>query len=324
MANNIIRDSQSLATKINTMRVRIRSGQLFQLREIKEIRTENENLIIDWRLLRGLISDDTYFSVLEVLTDSLNSINKVYLETITRGRGRLLRDFLVFRENDEGRDYGFTPGTVDPLRPSVSPYNDAQGTRREEYQYRNSYRYVVRFGDTLQSIAQFVTGNDDNWHFIAQINGITRPNELEAGDEIIIPLISSTGGDSSDLEDFIISEVSNRDFSSGQDLDFGTDIMVDAVRGIVLESDGQTKTVSGADNVKQALNHRLRTQLGSLIRHSSTYGLSLVVGIPGISLSSSYIRMAIENTLIHDPRVARVLSVNVDGRRRHVQSGSCD
>ena len=310
MANYLTR-TQALSRKIATMRARIESGQVFRLRDIKEIRSESEQLIIDWRTLRGDIPDTTFFSVMEVLIDSLNQINSVYLDSITRGRGRVSRDFVLLREPTEERDYG-VPAREASLQPNLVTYDADRGSRRDNYQYRRSYRHIVSFGDTLQSIAKERTGSEDNWRFIAQVNGISRSSELQTGDEIIIPEINAFGGDASDAPDFIISEVASTSEGSGQDLVLGTDILVDPERGVLLDEDGNSLTVSGVNNVRQALNHRLQTQLGSLIQHSDTYGLTSVVGIPGVELSNKYLRMSVVNTLIKDPRVARVARIEVD------------
>ena len=312
MAASVLSRTQVISNRLSTIRSRIESGQVFQLQEIKAVREESENLVIDWRRVREFISDDTYFSVLEVLTSVLSNINRVYLEAITRGRGRIFRDFVVFREENEIRDVGFV-SSIDQkrLRPENSRYNPNTGANRVDYQYRNSFRYTVKFSDTLQSIAKEFTGSEDNWHFIARVNGMSRTTELESGDEIVIPSINSFGGDTSELDDFVISESPDRDFPSGQNFNLGTDILVDPERGVVVERDGKVSTVSGVDNVKQALNHRLQTRLGSLIRHSETYGLAAVVGAPGVFISNRYVRMSIANTLIKDPRVAQILRIRV-------------
>lgn len=317
---SLISRTQDLARKLTTMRARVRSGQLFQLRDVKEIRSDNEQLLDEWRELQGSVSDDTYFAVLEVLTDSLNHINRVYLETITRGRGRLFRDFLVFREEGENRDYGIPTIIQNSLRRN-SEYDGGPGSRREDYQYQNSFRYTVTFGDTLQSISKRFTGTEDNWQFIAQINGLDRQQNLEAGDEIVIPILNAFGTEDALLDDYIITETPDQELPSGRDVNLGTDILVDEVRGIVLNEDGQVSTVSGLENVKQALNHRLRTELGSLIEHSDTYGLPNIIGAPGVGLSVSYVRMSIANTLINDPRVSRVVRVNVNHTEDIIQIG---
>lgn len=310
--SSVLSRSQTLTNRMASLRLRLESGQFFQLREIKALRAENERLLEDWRLLRDDISEDTFFSVLEVLIDSLNAINHVYLEAITRGRGRTFRESITFRDEGAQRDYGFTPLAPNPIRPDATPYDDSQGSRVVDYRYRSSYRYTIRGGDTLQSIAKSQTGSEDNWQAIAQANGLTRVSELVSGQEIVIPALTATGGEVSEIDEFIISEVPNQRFSPGLNLELGTDFMVDPEKGIIPDADGHVRTVSGVDNVRQALNHRLQTKLGSLIQHSDSYGLNAVVGIPGIGVSSGYIQMSVINTLIHDPRVERVLNVDVD------------
>lgn len=48
--------------------------------------------------------------------------------------------------------------------------------------------YIVKDGDTFQSLAFIYYGNSDLWYRLAEVNGYYNPfEELEMGDEIIIP-----------------------------------------------------------------------------------------------------------------------------------------
>ena len=127
---SILSDVQTLNNQLAALRLRLESGQFFELREIKALRSETELVLQNWRVLRDSISEDTFFSVLEVLIDSLNNVNQVYLEAITRGRGRTFSDSIVFREQDEVRDRGFTPLAPNPIRPEPARYDAERGTRR--------------------------------------------------------------------------------------------------------------------------------------------------------------------------------------------------
>ena len=48
-------------------------------------------------------------------------------------------------------------------------------------------RYVVQPGDTLRAIAEEKLGSPEKWKVLAQLNGIDDPNELRAGQKIMIP-----------------------------------------------------------------------------------------------------------------------------------------
>lgn len=50
------------------------------------------------------------------------------------------------------------------------------------------FEYTVKPGDTLATIAEEHLGSADKWEVIARANGIERPDQIEAGQTIVIPL----------------------------------------------------------------------------------------------------------------------------------------
>lgn len=74
------------------------------------------------------------------------------------------------------------PVVLDPLVPLPTP---PAGTRVEPPRFK---RYVVREGETLQTIARREYGSAASWTAIAQANALMDPNRLRPGREILIPL----------------------------------------------------------------------------------------------------------------------------------------
>ncbi len=82
-------------------------------------------------------------------------------------------------EESGGVESAGEPVVLDPLAPLPS------GTRVEAPRFK---RYVVREGETLQTIARREYGSANSWTAIAQANALMDPNRLRPGREILIPL----------------------------------------------------------------------------------------------------------------------------------------
>ncbi|MGE4240197.1 LysM peptidoglycan-binding domain-containing protein [Ramlibacter sp.] len=54
--------------------------------------------------------------------------------------------------------------------------------------------YVVQAGDTLQTIARTVYGDASFWFVLAEANGLSDPDDVEAGQALIVPSTASFGG----------------------------------------------------------------------------------------------------------------------------------
>lgn len=55
------------------------------------------------------------------------------------------------------------------------------------YTHAADFYYTVEYGNTLTNIALRFTGNEDNWIAIANANGVTDPNKLRVGQQIMVP-----------------------------------------------------------------------------------------------------------------------------------------
>lgn len=164
----------------------------------------------------------------------------------------------------------------------------------------NGYKtYTVGGDDTLQRIALNEMGNESLWPFIALANSIVSNEELEPNSTILIP-ISTVGQISNDQ--YIVS--SNVSYDP-----LGTDLALDS-NGNILLGGNDLVTISGIPNLLQAINTRLQTEQGQMIKET-TFGILTQVGNPGVGLSNSYAQMAIKASLIQDPRISQVENVNV-------------
>ena len=77
---------------------------------------------------------------------------------------------------------------------------------------------------------------------------------------------------------------------------------------------GDLSTNSGIINILQAINMRLNTLAGSLVKQT-TFGLISASGLPGTSYALNYAAINLKDSLIQDPRVSSVdnVIVNISG-----------
>lgn len=163
--------------------------------------------------------------------------------------------------------------------------------------------YTVKGDDTLQSIALSELGDSALWPFIANANPDIASNaDLSSGMEIYIPVEGTN--DSSSKDNFILTEDALRD-------PFGVDIRLDENGNIVVAESNDVALISGLANVIQAVNNRLSTPVGSLIKQTA-YGLGATPGVAGTSQALSYLRMNYRASLLQDPRIERVENLQVE------------
>lgn len=126
------------------------------------------------------------------------------------------------------------------------------------------YRFVQTLhGDSLQEVAARELGDATRWTEIIELNGLLPPyltddpnavttSVVLNGSYIIIPAATPSA---------------NNPDPNGI---FGTDLLLTA-DGLLATSNGDFATVSGVDNLVQALTNALRTDQGELLFHG-TYG----------------------------------------------------
>ena len=188
-------------------------------------------------------------------------------------------------------------------------------------------KYIISDGDTLQSISQSVLGDANKWYDIATYNNLVYPyisdvlsdNVVNVGDTIIIPI---TNDENYNMSADSLSDVQKNNLSSfvlGKDLSLIDDTSAIESRGttdeiITLESSGKTlSTVSGYDNLVQALLVRLNTPIGTLLLHPE-YGnnFSDILGQSNTLSNINKLKVGIEQTLRKDSRVSDVKIISTD------------
>lgn len=183
--------------------------------------------------------------------------------------------------------------------------SDISGNSNDRYATQSSLSYTgyklytVSSGDTLQSIALQQLGDETLWPFIALVNKITGNSGLTANSQILIPVSVNSPSNQSQ---FITTSAASTD-------PLGTDISLD-YQGNMSISNNDVLTVSGFQNLLQAINVRLQNTLGSMVKQAA-FGLSTSAGFPNNDLALSYLKMSTENSLMQDPRVQQVSNVQV-------------
>lgn len=196
-------------------------------------------------------------------------------------------------------------------------------------------KHEVRYGETMQSIAQMETGDVNDWIKIAEYNNLKYPyivysreekmanleHLVTLGDELIIPQEQS-------ILDNDVYKMSKRDqafilsLALGRDLDMtsmpehyfqqGTS---DEIFELTHNGAGDIKHIEGAENIKQATLSRLMTAKGSLMLHPE-YGSNLHNLFNKATLEQmKVISLEVTSTVLKDTRVAEcaVVSQSIDG-----------
>jgi hypothetical protein len=91
----------------------------------------------------------------------------------------------------------------------------------------------------------------------------------------------------------------------------GTDVALDSRGQRMVGPGGDVATVSGVDNVTQAISHRITTPTGFLKQHSD-YGCDITYYIGGAPVSSDTLRLAlITDCILQDPRIYEVTGLSI-------------
>ena len=186
--------------------------------------------------------------------------------------------------------------------------------------------HEVAYGDTLEYISQEYYGTPIRWYEIVEFNNLEYPyivytdeekkinveGLVTLGDILRIPDTtgeidpnSLTKEEKLDIIGVVmgkdISTITNPNYyesfgNSTEIMDFGS-------------SRGDLATVTGAENVKQAIINRLLTPIGSLLLHPE-YGSTLhsIIGTPIIDGTPLVIDDEITKTILKDSRVANVIA----------------
>jgi len=158
--------------------------------------------------------------------------------------------------------------------------------------------------DTLESLAQKYYGDPSYAQLIASYNEIGDDDELSAGQRIKIPAIVPVDRtDGGNIYDYDLNDPYGRDIAVGESGD------------VLFGESGEYATVGGVENVIQAINMRLGEVIGNRLRLTS-YGL---VSNVGSTIKNQavvvYLISNLRETVMQDPRVARINGISLQGSR---------
>jgi len=171
----------------------------------------------------------------------------------------------------------------------VIPAETADATPRVVLAY--GYDYVqATAGVSLETLASRYLGDPDDAILIALANGIANESEIQPGDVLRIPASRSMS-------------VPGNEVYSRED-NHGVDIALSDSGQIIIDASGELSTVSGDENISQAIRSRLSESIGNRIR-LTVYGIRANTGQP-VSAAASYVATSIRDTVIHDPRIQRL------------------
>lgn len=159
--------------------------------------------------------------------------------------------------------------------------------------------YTWKSSDTFDKVAARYLGSAEWATFLAYYNEVAVESELEAGTKIKIPYLSEQAASTGNA---VYSAPDTRD-------NYGVDIAIDD-DGNFTATGGDFATVSGADNLAQALSMRLTTASESRLR-LVTYGIRVATGDP--MAAQSYLLGSIEQTVSAEPRIDTVDSITFEG-----------
>jgi nucleoid-associated protein YgaU len=321
IALNAIDDTLSLAQTLYQGVVEFTNGIAVARREVFNLKAKVSNYISQTQ---------------QVIESPLTAIR--YLLDILTGTGLIIYDLYVGGKTTIDRYVGATEMMESTIRGALSVYGFAvtEGSQQSRtltleesdgldvstgevvpaftpstFAYTGLGTHIVIGSETLQDIALTEMGDSNLWPYIADVNGISTNADIAPGDILYIPL--ETASDLTDTKDaFIISEDAARN-------PFGADIQLDADGNMIVMESSDTSTVTGVDNLLQAINIRLTSIQGSLIKQTAV-GIAASAGFAGTSLTLSYLRMSIRNTLMEDPRILDVknLLIGIDGSQLNV------
>lgn len=150
--------------------------------------------------------------------------------------------------------------------------------------------YTVKSSDTWDSIALSRMGDISQTSLLQRYNAAHGVEELSPGVTVRIPELERTPGNTGNM-------VTNTGSAP-----YGKDIALSG-QGDFLPARGDLAVVSGLENLNQAVVSRLSTMAGTRIR-DTLYGIRVGTGDSGSV--GAYLRASIEETLLEDPRIARI------------------
>lgn len=176
--------------------------------------------------------------------------------------------------------------------------------------------YTIQNGDTLEGIASTLLGDPNFWKLLAEFNNLSYPyistlnpqpqKTLAPGQQISIPSLANNPT-SSFSTNIVLSQ-----FQAPPSINssFGTDIFLDSTGDIDAASNQDILTITGVNNLKQAILLKLNVYRGELLAHSD-YGILNILGIRTLPSLTAITQSQLEATLLSDPRISNVVNSKV-------------
>lgn len=235
---------------------------------------------------QGKITYETWINAGETIQNQMREILGMYGFAISQGSVDSQEEII---ESKTGMDYSDLDNPV-PI------------TEISTFTFDGVNEYIVAGGDTLQGIAQTELGDSALWPYIASVNPtIASSADLVVGESIYVPVSTDPGLINKD--NFIITEDELRN-------PYGADIALDSDGNIIVLESNDVALVEGENNVLQAVDLRLSTQIDSMIKQTA-YGLMSQPGMAGTAEALAYVRMGIQSALIKDPRISQIKNLQV-------------
>lgn len=133
-----------------------------------------------------------------------------------------------------------------------------------------------------------------------QFTSISNEQPIQGGRNVNVKVV----GESIYIPDGTSEVVSPKSFISMLDTISGEDLILTSEGSLVLEPGGDLASVSGLENIKNAVSNRLMTELGELSLHP-TYGTELesIVGSPNLANREKLIKIAVLRALSQEDRI---------------------
>lgn len=165
---------------------------------------------------------------------------------------------------------------------------------------------TLQQGEDLRAIAARELGSAERWVEIARLNHLRLPFVIASykpADRLPHTLI---WGDS-----YLLPWPANASLPPTVVGTHGLDLALD--HGQLQVSQGDLATISGEDNIQQALRHRLKTLIGELTYHPR-YGcnVNLALGLPTAPFSSLMASAWVNEALKAEPRIFQIHAVKAE------------